>query len=197
MNRYQLFDVSPNWITSVNMKYAFNTGIFTSEQYKEQRKPLRLRPEVSMSYNILADDAAKAMDLLRACLNSKDYVPIWPEQIDIIGINDIETCYQILTEPLANFFCLQNLVNHVMLIDRNNAQEPMLLEILDMGADWINVPNDVAGWTYNANTLFYPAREMILSSVQKSSITTELETVNVEFKDYVDGLVLEYYEVTP
>jgi hypothetical protein len=194
MNRYQLFDIFPNWITGVGMKYAFNTGMFTSEQYKEQRKPLRLRPAVSMSYNILADNAAKAMDLLRACLNSKDFVPIWPEQIDIVSADGTIGYINITTEPLANFFCLNNLVNHVALINRNNAVEPVIAEINNIESNSIAIHLETE-WTFDANTLLYPAREMILASVQKQSITTELENVNVEFKDYVDGLELEYYEV--
>jgi hypothetical protein len=195
MNRYQAFDFSPNWISGVAMKYAFNTGIFTSEQYKEQRKPLRLRPMVSMGYDILVDNAAKAIDLLRACLNSKDFVPIWPESIDIIssGGGDPESV-TINTEPLANFFCLNNLVNHIILIDRNNAVNPAIGKIINIFSDSINVNLSPVDWQFNANTLLYPAREMILSSVRKSSITTSLEGITVSFDDYIDGTELAYYE---
>lgn len=196
-NPYQVFDFPPEWSSGVSMKYAFNTSVYVTEHYKEQRKPLRLRPWVEMNYNVLVDHTApRAIDFLRAALNSILYVPIWTEVPKILGGERYEPLsVDILTEDTSDFFCLNHLVNMVILIDRIGARASTVMKIHALTANKISVIfNSVDEWTIDNNTLVYPARLMILDSMRKISFTPSLEEVQVGFKDYVDGLTVDLFE---
>lgn len=196
-NRYQIFDFAPNWADGVSMKYSFNTSVYMTEHYKEQRKPLRLRPWLNMKYNVMVDlTAPRAIDFLRAALNSIMFVPVWTEPLKIIGSSGATTWeVDILTEDNTNLFCLYNLVMLLVLIDRTGARNPTIVGISSRSSGSVGIVFNVENeWTIDSNTMAFPAMLMMLDSMKKISYTPSLEEVQVSFRDYVYGGFFWIYE---
>lgn len=195
----QIFIYPPNWIEGVDVKYSFNTSIFTSEHYKEQRKPLRSWPLFEMSYNILTGDrylAPQIINFLRANLSTIFYVPIWVEPIQ----NFTDFTYQELSavatteDDLLKKFCLCNLIDYVICFDVNYNREPQVMSVLTSGITEHTIEMQFSSpyqWTDIAGTIIYPAKQMILDSFDKASLTPSFEEIPVSFKEYVTGLSRE------
>jgi len=185
--RYQIFDFPPDWSSKVTLKYRFNSSVFITEQYAEQRKPLKSLPCTNLDYTILAEsEGPQILDYLRASLNSIMFVPIWTEPI--ITTDTDSNLRHIDCQDVSSFFNLQLLAQYLVLIDRRGTVPPALSTIRALGSDSIDIVP--IAWDYDPRyTLIYPAMLAILESFKKVSLTTEAEEYQVSFKEYSPGVL--------
>lgn len=185
---YQIFGFMPQWASGIEMKYRFNTAIFTSEQYLEQRKPLKNIPALEQSFSLLLDyESANVLDFLRAGLNSIMYVPAWHEEMKVLSATELlPNQFVIDTPDTLNFFCWRNYCNRVIVIDRSDAFIPVIGDVQVKGDDTLTALLSDA-WTFDGNTAVFPALEMLLDSFEKTGSTATLDEYRITFKKFITG----------
>ena len=157
LQQYQIFDFPPNWADAISVKYRFDTALFASEHYREQRKALKALPCIDMSFNVLADTRAPEIwDWLRASLNAPLYVPMWTEPL-IPAAATGGPWTSVVTQDFSGCYYFNNLTRFVIFIDRTQATAPQLATL---GAISGTTGFAVGANTWTAplaNTIIYPA----------------------------------------
>ena len=188
IQRYQIFDYAPDWSNGVEMKYSFNTGVYKSEQYKEQRKPMKALPCTNQSFTVLADQNNPEMiDVLRASLNKVLFVPIWTEPVQSTSsVDNHDGTITFQVPSLSIHFNFSNLCQYAIIVNTFGEQPSVLSQIMGYDSRGLILKPVVGSWDVY-HSLIYPAMYAILDSIKDVSLTTEIGELQLSFNEFTPG----------
>lgn len=177
----------PNWGPGIQINYSFETAMFQTPRFREQRRPLMDTPYRQAYLRYLSyDTEAHRFFYVLAYGHDKIFgVPIYNE---MMRASDIPNGGTVITTTTAttDMYNLNNLCSHIAIVDHNNNLSE-IKEFSSIGTNSITVSQAITG-TYNVNTtLIYPVFFASVTSLQKSHATDDVETIEIEFGEFNDG----------
>lgn len=180
---------APEWGNGVNTAYAFQTVMFSTERFLEQRRPLMDRPMRTLSARYLLESMQAQRFFVSACYGHDKVfgVPIYNEMMGVQAISTLSPTVTLRsTTPTTNLYSLNTYATHCAIVDHANAMVEVK-EISSKATGSITFANNVTK-TFNANTTaIYPIFFGMLRSVRFNSETDSIDSVDVDFTEYSNG----------
>lgn len=177
----------PNWRGGLMLRYYFETAMYSSQRFVEQRRPLMDKPYRSAKANYLvSDEEAHRFFWVLAYGHDKVFgLPVYNEKMRCSSIPNGGTTIT-TTTATTSMYNLNNLSTHVAIVD-HNAGTSEIKEVASVAANSIVVSQAIAG-TFDTNTSsVYPVIFVTIRSMQKQHATDDVETVAVEFAEFNNG----------
>ena len=177
----------PDWDKTIRLSGTFETVIFQTERFVEQRRPLIDAPErtLSASFLLTGDQGKEFYHQLLYAHDKVFGVPIYNELMLATSIPNGGTVITLSTDT-TYLYHLNNLCDHIAIIDHRNS----LCEIKtidSIAANSITVTQEIDG-TFNANTAYvYPVFMGIVTRYDEAEHTEEHATLTIEFREYTSG----------
>lgn len=181
------FAAPPNWDKAVSMGYAFDTVIATRERFKEQRRPLRLRPARDAGLSLLLEgvDAERILNQLAYGHDKVFGVPIYPEAVFTNDALTGQTSFNTAND-ISQFWNLHNLSQYVMITDHEKMQGE-IKEVLEVSGSTISLKIPVNQQFTPAKSVIYPVFFGLLDTPDFSPKTDFLEEIRIGFQEFDDG----------
>jgi hypothetical protein len=177
----------PNWARGVDIRYDFQTVMFETERFVEQRRPMMDEPTRTLSASyLLRNDAGR--EFFHAVMYAHDKVFAVPIYNELLVCSNIPNGGTTITTTTAttNMYNLNNLCTYVAIAD-HAANETEVKEIDSIGANSIVVDSAIAG-TFDVNTArVYPIVVGLVSRADITEETEEYSVVRVEYAEYLSG----------
>lgn len=177
----------PNWGTIPQYRFMFQTVLFQSPTYKEQRRSLtnKMLREALLEFVIQNNLLVRFTNEINYGHDKVFGVPIVSE-ISILSTAANNGDTTLLLDGITdNFWNLNNVTTHILIIN----YELDVSEIKEI--DTINSTNIVLARglieDYPVGTVVYPCFFATIKAVKFRSATNTTETISIEFKEFILG----------
>ena len=184
-SRVLLFPFWPDWGGEVSVEYQFDTVISRSENGREQRRPLVIRPLRRVGATIWGDED-KGQRLHHLVQQAKDRVvgvPLWQEALPVTGISASRTVLTLGGQP-ADCWNLQHLCDLIMVHDTESGWfAAASLRSKDIGAGTLTVTSPL-GYGFSAGTTrLVPLFPGIVNGAEPRTVSSSLELWRMDFQE--------------
>jgi hypothetical protein len=177
----------PTWEKGIQIRYGFQTSVFQTERFEEQRRPLMDSPyrTVTASFPITSRDAHQFFYDLAYGHDKIFGVPIYNEMLLIDTITQGSATIT-TTTPTANMYNLNNLCTHVIVVDHGTGQAE-IKQISSIGANSIVVTRTMVD-DFEANSArVYPIFFGTIQSIRSGHLTDDVAVVELELEEFNHG----------
>lgn len=175
----------PQWDAGIKDVYEYQTSMFSNQRHTEQRRPLTDKPERKLIVKYLLDNNA-AHRFSNYIMYGHDKLFAVPFYREKMVPSSIATTLITLSSDIQYLWNLNNFASYVFIADHlNEIYEIKEIDSIDTGAGTITLTRSVTEtYTDLNNTFVYPAFLGIVASVSFDSETDNVETIDVEFREY-------------
>lgn len=180
------FFPEPTWEKGVQITYGFQTAMFQTERFEEQRRALMDTPHASLkaTFPIYSRDAHQLFYDLSYGHDKLFGVPIYNESM---GVSSIASATITTTDAVDNLYYLNNLATHVIIVDHGNK----LTEIKEISSitpsNTIVCTQAVVESFTAATTRVYPIFFGLVKGVRSGHVTDDVVVVELEFEEFDNG----------
>lgn len=177
----------PNWGRGIMIRYRFETAMAVSPRFVEQRRPLMDAPYRDMTATyLLSDEEAHRFFYVLSYGHDKIFgLPIYNEKLRCSVIPNGGTTITTVTDT-TNMYNLNNLSTHIAIVDHADGTSE-IKEVSSVGANSIEVAQDISGTFDVDTTRVYPVVFATVASLRKQHATDNVETVAIEFAEFNNG----------
>lgn len=182
------FSPEPTWEKGVQIVYGFQTAMYQSIRFEEQRRALMDEPytKLTATFPITSQDAHKLFYDLSYGHDKLFGVPIYNESM---GVSSITAGSDTITVANAvdNLYFLNNLATHIIVVD-HGAGQTEIKEISSITpSDTITTTQDVVATFTAATTRVYPIFFGVVASVRSGHVTDDVVMVELSFEEFNNG----------
>lgn len=178
----------PTWEKGIQISYKFETSMFQTEQFEEQRRPLMDEPYCTLaaSFPINSRAAHKLFYDISYGHDKVWSVPVYNEKMSIDTITQGSTTIT-TSSAVDNLYYLNNYATHIAVIDHTNS----LVEIKEISSITpsytIEVSRSMVEDFTAGTTAIYPVFFGLLSGVTSGHLTDDVEIIELEFEEFNNG----------
>lgn len=184
-SRVLLFPFWPDWGEEVSVEYRFDTVLSRSENGREQRRPLVIRPLRRVGATIWGDED-KGQRLHHFVQQAKDRVvgvPLWQEALSVTSISASRTVLTLGGRP-ENCWNLHHLCDLVMAHDTQSGWfAAVSLRDKDLAAGTLTVTSPLGYGFSPGTTRVVPLFPGIVTGAEPRTVSSSLELWRMDFEE--------------
>jgi hypothetical protein len=185
------FGFFPNWVNGLVVRYSFETNVFTSKSYAEQRSGLRTYPYREIMISVFEDslESSRIINTLIHLIQQDIVIPIYTEPFRCVEVGDL---FGLDTITSAEITCLYNLQvanqngkppGGIVIRDINGIIDTMVANIKSVGLTTVEFYGGLPEHFMAETTMFYPTLACYLESYQEMHDSHGLSTFNFTFRE--------------
>ena len=178
--------VPPNWESPLSLTYRFDSVMFQTERFHEQRRPMFDLPIriLSAKYLVQARESQVFFNLASYAHDKLFGVPIYNEMLVPTQADNGDTTIKLAT-PTADMYNLNNNAEYVMIIDHAN-EVGEIKGIDTISANEIETTRPITGAYAIKNIRVYPIFFGLLKRIGFSEATDRHSVVELEFEEFIN-----------
>jgi hypothetical protein len=178
----------PTWEKGIQISYGFETAMFQTDRFEEQRRPLMANPyrTLTATFPIYSRDAHKFFYDLAYGHDKLFGVPIYNEMLLVDTITQGSATITTST-PTDNMYNLNNLSSYIAVVDHDNGMAE-IKEVSSITPSYtITTTNAMVADFAADTTRVYPIFFGLIQSVRSGHLTDDVEVVEIEFQEFNSG----------
>jgi hypothetical protein len=189
MSSTDVFSWLPDWINGIDIKYRFDTVINVGETGNEQaRMPLYERIKRSITLTQFSPDYLSNIEnFLRKMHADFFQLPIFPEAIMPVGTfgSNLSGVTAVQSKGLLDNFNLNNLCNHVLMVDLQDNNRSELHTLVSVDSDTqMTIGGAFALDFFLGNTVYFPVMKVYTNEFSDDITTPQLVDSSLTFEEY-------------
>lgn len=180
------FEVMPNWLFDVNMKYRFETALTMKRRKAEQRKALRDLPIRILSFTITDNEKHSLIwNYLISIHASSIYMPLYNEPCKPDGVGSLtgETSV-VIQNDISNYYNLRHMTARLVIIDLLEAVDSEILTLERVNRNINELEFSAIGGAFlRESSIIFPLSVMYLTNKDRTDYSDTMSGIKLEFTE--------------